>query len=220
MLNRPKKAKFQSVYPQLEAPKPEPSSKAMPEWYRQMPGVKNTRMTIKKCVPFLDAMMSGYTISLAADVEFIEDGYVNLTKVQMVSNHHPEQTINVPVPPEYSPQPYKWENFFIMSTPKGYSTLFTSPLNRLDLPFISLSGVVDTDNHPVPVNFPFFIRKDFRGIIPAGTPIIQAIPFKRDDWKASVNDFDEPKLHPEVYKMHNPPFGFYKKKWWVRKSYK
>lgn len=217
---RTKKVKFQSTHPEFEIPFPVVSSKMMPDWYRKMPGVEQHHMTVKKCVPFLDAMTSGYTLVSAIDVEFTQDGFINLGKVPVVSSHHAEQTRLVPVPEEYNSNPYKWENFFVMATPKGYSTLFTHPLNRTDLPFLSISGIVDTDKHPVPVNFPFFIRKDFVGVIPAGTPIIQALPFKRDSWVSEVNDVDKPKEDPGIHKIHNPPFGYYKKHWWSRKSYK
>jgi hypothetical protein len=216
---RPKKVKFQTTHPQFDVPKPIPASKAMPDWYRKMAGVENQQMTIKKCVPFLDAMTSGYVISLAADVEFTGEGVTNTSKIPVVTSHHPEQTKDLHVPPEYLSIAHKWENLFVMSTPKGYSTLFVHPLNRTDLPFMSISGVVDTDKHPVPVNFPFFIRKDFVGLIPAGTPIIQAIPFKRTSWESEVDEVNFPKEVPGLHQMHNPPFGYYKKHWWSRKTY-
>jgi hypothetical protein len=57
---------------------------------------------------------------------------------------------------------------------------------RDDLPFYSLPSIVDTDRHPAPVNFPFFLRKDFTGILESGTPIMQIIPFKREEWKSEV----------------------------------
>jgi hypothetical protein len=219
MLNLPKKIKFQSIHPVFDVPKPSPASKQVPEWYRKMSGVSEKVMTIKKCVPFLDAMTSGYIISSPVDINFDGVNFANLSKVQVISMHHKEQTDNMPVPIGYSEQPYKWENFFTITTPKGYSTLFVHPTNRYDLPFLSISGIVDTDAHPIPVNFPFFMREGFKGIIPAGTPIIQAIPFKRESWESEVEDNIAPKEHPDLHKMHNPPFGFYKKHWWSRKNY-
>lgn len=220
MLNLPKKIKFQSIHPVFDVPKPSPASKQIPEWYRKMPGVSEKVMTIKKCVPVLDAMTSGYIISSPVDISFNGVSFADLSKVQVISMHHKEQTDDMPVPIGYSEQPYKWENFFTITTPKGYSTLFVHPTNRYDLPFLSISGIVDTDSHPIPVNFPFFIREGFKGIIPAGTPIIQAIPFKRETWESEVEDNIAPKENPDVHKMHNPPFGFYKKYWWSRKTYR
>jgi hypothetical protein len=220
MLNLPKKVKFQSVHTAFDVPKPTPAFKQTPEWYRKMSGVEEKIMTIKKCIPFLDAMTSGYVICSPVDVNFNGNEFSDLSKVRVVSAHHKEQTADLPVPRGFSSQPYKWENFFTMTTPKGYSTLFVHPVNRHDLPFSCITGVVDTDSHPLPVNFPFFIEEGFTGTIPAGTPIIQAIPFKRESWVSEVEDNIPPKEILDAYKMHHPPFGFYKKHWWHKKSYK
>jgi hypothetical protein len=106
-----------------------------------------------------------------------------------------------------------------MRTPKGYSTLFTAPFHHYDLPFQCLPAVVDTDNHPIPVNFPFLLRKGFEGIIPSDTPIIQAIPFKRDDWES--NFLKEP-LEKSLgeYGKGNRKFGHrYKTFWREPKTY-
>ena len=50
----------------------------------------------------------------------------------------------------------------------------------------ALPGIVDTDRSPQPINFPFFIKKNFVGTIEVGTPVVQLIPFKRDDWKSGT----------------------------------
>jgi hypothetical protein len=83
-----------------------------------------------------------------------------------------------------------------------------------------MTGVVDTDTFPVPVNFPFFVREDFDGIIPEGTPIAQVIPFKRTDWKSEVDE--ENQANPPAWFLNNvfnPPFNFYKRTFWKRKKY-
>jgi hypothetical protein len=93
-------------------------------------------------------------------------------------------------------------------------------MNQIDLPFYSLGAVVDTDSHPVPVNFPFFVKKNFTGLLPAGTPIIQAIPFKREDWEMSIDEA-KPGYIPMDFENSrmNPPFNYYKRKYWKRKRY-
>lgn len=215
-----KKIKFQSVDVAIEFPHPRPASKFVPEWFRKLPGVNSGIETIKKCVPFLDTMTSGYIIVLASDVYFDENGFQQISKTEQITTHLKTQIETFDIPKEYDTQPYKWINFFVTKTPRGYSTLFTHPLNRIDLPFYSLSGIVETDKFPIAVNFPFFVKKDFVGMIPAGTPIIQALPFKRENWKSEVED-KKPYRQPWFASiMHNPPFGFYKKNFWERKSYK
>jgi hypothetical protein len=215
-----KKIKFHSVDVTIQFPHPQPASKLVPEWFRKIPGVISGVETIKKCVPFLDTMTSGYMIVLASDVYFDQNGFQQISKMEQVSTHIQDQIQTLDIPEEYNKTPYKWINFFATKTPKGYSTLFIHPLNRIELPFYSLSGIVETDKFPIPVNFPFFVKKDFAGIIPAGTPIIQAIPIKRDNWKSEVEDKKPFKFPWYTNLMHNPPFGFYKKNFWQRKSYK
>ena len=46
---------------------PQPSKKIMPEWYKKMPNFDDKHdydsTTVKKCMPFLDALSMGYIIS-------------------------------------------------------------------------------------------------------------------------------------------------------------
>jgi hypothetical protein len=55
-------------------------------------------------------------------------------------------------------------------------------LNRPSPVFQVLSGVVDTDAFPTPVNFPFIATaEDGVHVLPKGTPLVQVIPFRRGD---------------------------------------
>jgi hypothetical protein len=115
---------------------------------------------------------------------------------------------------------FSWMPGWSIKTPKGYSTLFTHPINSPNLPFQTLTAVVDTDKHPLVINFPFFIRENFYGHIPAGTPIIQMIPFKRNDWEMEVIDNKVPPNYDRQWEvMGNAPMAWYKRKWWTKKSY-
>lgn len=215
-----KKIKFVSTNVSLLLAKPRPASKEIPNWYREIDRVVNGEQTIKQCMPFLDAFTAGYTIVLAADVHFSKDGYQEISKIPMVAMHNKSQIGEFTLPKEYNDQPYKWLNYFLTKTPRGYSSLITHPVNRPDLPFYTITGVVETDTFPVPVNFPFFIREDFEGIIPEGTPIAQIIPFKRIDWKSEVDDTNQSNPPMSFFnKIFNPPFGYYKRTFWKRKKY-
>lgn len=217
-----KKIKFINIVPTINIQNPEPASKKISNWFRTLPGVISGVETVKKCVPFLDSMTAGYTISLTADVVYDNGAkkFSHNSSLDIVSQHMPEQVQGIDLPNEYDSQPYKWTNFFAVKTPRGYSTLFIHPINRVDLPFYSIAGIVDTDNYPVPVNFPFFIKKEFDGIIPEGTPIIQAIPFKRDDWEMIIDESGK-YVVPLGFESErlSPPFGYYKRKFWKRKRY-
>jgi hypothetical protein len=115
----------------------------------------------------------------------------------------------------------KFINPWSIQTPKGYSVLFTTPMHR-DLPFQILPGIVDTDRYAAQINFPFFLKDpNWTGTIPAGTPIVQIIPFKRESWKKSIGGKKEKE---KVLKSLNTilPFFYnaYKNMFWVKKSFK
>jgi len=213
---------FHSELPHLDLLRPAPASRLVPEWYRQMNGVEDRVETVKKCIPVLDAFTIGYMIPLSADVMYDHESkqIISNAAFKVNSDHMPVQTKDVPILPGFDPQPHKWMNSWHIKTPKGYSTLFIHPLNRQDLPFYSFSGVVDTDTHPMVINFPFVIREDFKGVIPAGTPMIQAIPFKRDEWDSTVIDTGKPYTFNRGYENQNAPLAWYKRVSWNKKVFR
>lgn len=85
----------------------------------------------------------------------------------------------------------KWINPWSIKTPPGYSVMFQPPLHR-ESAFSILPAIVDTDKYTVPVNFPFMLNNiDFEGVIPAGTPMAQVIPFKRESWKMNFGSQED-----------------------------
>lgn len=185
---------------------PKPSSSFPPNWYKDMPNFYNyektedqkkigsngnPNVTVKKCVPFRDSMFCGYMITTPFDCYFGRKNnklIVNCSyegEFQLIHEHDIEQYFMYPIPEGYDAALLKWNNPWIVQTPRGWSTLFVSPMHQ-DLPFYSLSGLVDTDKHPAPIAFPFFIKKDFVGFLPKGTPFIQCIPIKRQNFVARI----------------------------------
>jgi Family of unknown function (DUF6065) len=82
----------------------------------------------------------------------------------------------------------KFHNPWTIRTPKGWSCLFVPPLNRPNGVVEVLSGVVDTDVYVSPVNFPFVaLAEDGVHTLPKGTPLVQAIPFRRDNLDFAVH---------------------------------
>ena len=155
-------------------------------------------------MPFFDAMTSGYIVFLSADLEVVkkESGMPYLlwrTDREIVTDHSIEQWEGFPCPEGYSAWLYKWHNQFGLKTPKNYSLLFTSPFNRFDLPFSTISGIVDTDSYDMAVHFPFFIKNNFTGIIKKGTPIAQIVPKKNEYWKTELEKYDEKKVFLGMY---------------------
>jgi len=115
----------------------------------------------------------------------------------------------------------KWINPWSIKTPKGYSVLFTQPMHR-ESPFTILDGIVDTDSYNAPVNFPFVLNDwDFEGLIPAGTPMAQVIPFKRDSWQMEIGKEEDFKAQNKTTAfLRTSFFNSYKNKFRAPKEYK
>ena len=180
-------------------PRPIPAVLGLPDWFKTMPAKTfNPTMgkeveTVKKCPPFIDAMTYGFLIPLAIDLkvqdgEFswnfeMPEGFVSEYSHSPIGFHDPSQIAGAPF---FDDDRFiiKFNNFWTIEAPPGYSLLFTHPVNRTDLPFTTLTGLVDCDTfHDSPLNFPArWHDTDFNGVLPKGTPVAQCLPIKRESW--------------------------------------
>lgn len=112
--------------------------------------------------------------------------YYEWANFGMIQFHAVEQAPNHPNRNGHSQVYPKWINPWAITTPPGYSVAFVQPWHR-ESAFTILPGIVDTDTYTAPVNFPFVLNDvTWKGLIPAGTPIAQVIPFKRDEWQMEL----------------------------------
>ena len=200
-------------HPRLKPLLPEPklAAKALPDWLRRMPGEAPSETlggasvrTLKHCPPLVDAFSLGVLIPLATDLtvaggEISWDWEPPALSDQPFSRapigvHAPEQATGAPLPigDQFV---IKFTNYWTFSAPKGWSVLFVHPLNRADLPFQTLSGVVQCDNFADGfVHFPaLWTEPDFEGVLPAGTPVAQAIAIRREELEIEIGAFDDEK---------------------------
>ena len=213
---------------------PKPSSKELPNWYKNTPSYiddqgkkwidQNHPSTIKGCIPVFDALTAGYILYTSSDLQVTqkngETEYLSRGKRSIIELHGLNQA---PLHPLKNGNPYpKWINPYGIKTPRGYSTLFTMPMHRESV-FTIFSGIVDTDKYSAAVHFPFVLKDPkWEGIIPAGTPMAQAIPFKRDFWKYEICS-DEYNVRQKQIDSNNLMallFNSYKKQFWSSKQYK
>ena len=225
---------FWKLFEHLES-SPTPAVLKIPKWYKQMPNFINkdikipvldgkSNATLKMCPPFLDSLSCGYTINLPFDLWVHKDSpgfkfFWETDAYPLVEGHTPLQYPGLDISKEFDENIYKFNTSHCIETPPGYSLLFTHPLNRVDLPFLSLSGIVDSDTFSIlPINIPFLIKKDFYGMIEKGTPIAQIIPIKREPWGHEIekynfkNDFGLSILKSTMVRS-------YKNRWWNKKTY-
>jgi hypothetical protein len=168
------------------------AKKFLPKWYQKSEstfkdeaGVEHPGL--KKCVPFLDAMISGYMLVTPVDI-FISKNKDQSLKIswnspEIFKDFIAERTKTLgeqmPRPAGHHPNHLAFKGFWGMKTPRGWSVLVVHPLNRHDLPFTITSGLMDTDKYSTSGNIPFFVKENFVGMIPAGTPFAQLVPIKR-----------------------------------------
>ena len=219
---------------------PQPAARHVPEWYKSLAkfnksneektlspenvlGTDGAQVSTKMCMPFLDATTAGYMYVLEDDlcVSLDKDGRPSLSWAGNVMLVDKRPIIDIVVPDGCHPIHYGWRMNWYYETPPGYSVLITHPMNRYDLPFYVQSGIVESDIWGLPVFIAFFLKRNFQGVIPKGTPIMQIIPFKRDDWELEVIDTDE-ELDKHELKAENRRsmlYGYYKKTAWRKKLF-
>ncbi|HEX2818051.1 MAG TPA: hypothetical protein VHN39_16785 [Phenylobacterium sp.] len=189
-------------------PAPIPAAQGLPDWLKAMPASAFSAMasgdddTVKRCPPFIDAMTGGFLIPLICDLrvengEFTWDndlpagGSVSFPR-SPIGFHDAGQVAGTPL---FDADRFliKFHNLWTIEAPPGYSLLFTHPVNRFDLPFTTLTGLVDCDRyHDAWINFPAHWRDaQFEGVLPRGTPVAQVFPVKRETWVARTAAFTE-----------------------------
>ena len=221
----------------LDIPSPFPASKGVPSWMKHLTpeAEREDYQSVKRCIPFLDAMTAGYIIPLPFDLTIAitptgnqllwknEEEKDRLSKYTIVESHDSSQ---YPGAPFSQFKVIKFYNPWIIETSPNTSCMFVPPLNRPELPYVPLSGIVDTDQYFNTVNLPCV----FPGLavghqieLKRGTPMIQVIPFKRQEWKSSTTNLKEGVLtraHETREDMRNDRKEWYRRKKWQKKAYK
>lgn len=220
---------------------PEPAYKKIPQWYRDLNkhwssndladldpvndrGGDGSNVSTKLCLPFQDAMSTGYMYCLEDDikVELARDGKPKISWNKNVMLMDKRTNVDLAIPNNVHPIHFGYKMQWFYETPPGYSLLFTMPINRPDLPFWTPSGLVDADIWGLPAFLPLFLNRNFEGIIPEGTPVAQMIPIKREPWNLVIDNSDETyeihDLRSENRRSHIT--AHYRKFAWRKKQYR
>ena len=210
-----------------------PAKNYIPDWYKNIKGynknnlkidqyTNSPKLNLKSCMPFFDSFNIGYIAELAQDIYVeIRDGSPGISwrsQPDPLNVREIDENI-IPVPHGYSNTHFVWNNNNILNAKKGYSAIVTHPFNRHDLPFITLTGIMDIDVLVGNGNIPFFIKEGFEGLIPRGTPILQIIPFKRESWKINKDESLIEKNNKENNDKSRSMIGWYKSNRWQKKEF-
>ena len=206
---------------------PIPAKKELPKWFKDLPMTHDVAYdnlkdlnTIKHCMPVQDLVTAGYIIhntwefDLAAKKAGPYEDFTFLCKEgeHVLKHHHGQCPVELDSKKKHY---FKINNPWRVKTPKGYSTLFIQPLFHFQTDWTMLSGIVDTDQHDMPVSFPGYINPGVDSIhIESGAPLMQLIPFKRDDWTHSVKHHPQTRSRLEYMIKSAYRLAFHKKKRW------
>jgi hypothetical protein len=216
--------------------KPKPATEYIPQWYKdaksyldpsgkKSPTLNNTfNTTVKRCMPVWDMMTAGYIMETPYDI------YIRQTPEGPYFQWGEKETIAFQDIQQFQNHPYSRDiNYAVrivipwsIKTPKGWSVMIMEPQHHEPGPITCASGIVDTDDFSIPTNMFLKLRDpNFEGMIPAGTPFLQIIPFKRDAWELTLGgDKERKKFASDRQKLTRVFFDRYKKFWWKRKEYK
>lgn len=210
-----------------------PARDCLPDWYSKL---KATEPNISKCMPVRDMITAGYIIPNAYEqvigyetdsntgeedvdriypVEEIGEFYRSLNK--MTAPHTVHTHSQCPVKINGKKKSYFKINLpWQVKTPKGYSCLFFQPFYQFQDDIAVMPGIIDTDEFDLnQLNFPCYLNNEEAHLTP-GRPLVQLIPFKRDNWEHTLN-FVEPSTSSKMNLfLHN----MYKRAFHKRKTFK
>jgi hypothetical protein len=226
---------------------PVPIKTNIPNWFKELSHKVNNK-TIKGCMPFLDTLTTGYLLKMPVDYHIRhninKDGekvteYISSASECFEPTYQVSMNLNFDVEKSFHPveqlgkcplveknknlKVHKIMNPWTIITPPGYSTLFLPPLNNNDDRFSIIPGIVDTDQYTLEVNFPFIVNGDkydsLETTIKYGTPYVQVIPFKREEWKMKISEIKK-RLSKRYFSYFKFLIDNYKKKYWNVKKWK
>jgi hypothetical protein len=189
---------------------------------------KSKENKFARCPGMFDMSQTGYLIKAPCDIHIKANKQGVIIKLEM-----PSPLMN-PAPMDYSlvegifkiensvkpcvwKIPLPWSIF----TKKGYSayvlpaTLHSTFLDKLSI----YPGIVDYDEFHT-INMIFSVLKECEFTIYGGEPILQVIPFKREDYNAVCGKATERETHKQFYGFFSRQKNFYRKMFHSKKLYK
>jgi hypothetical protein len=244
--NKSAKISFISTMPKSVDlfPEPVPAFKEIPSWFKKiLPFYENNdtpidgvqRLTVKRCVAFLDMLSSGYIIKAPFDIyiDTTEDKKIfqipktleqfsSLGTNPMISSHDMKQVEGYPIDKDkYIEHIFRINPVWIAKGSKGVSALFIQPQHHEVSPLYAISAVIDIDGYPSSGLLSFLVKKDFKGYVHKGTPLVQVIPFIRQDFVSEiiVDQQESDKVKVITQKVRTVFNSGYRKLMWKKKSY-
>jgi hypothetical protein len=210
-------------------PAPAPARSQIPAWYRDLPtdvhyaplGIDIP--TAKRCPPFLDVLLSGFYLPLSTDIIYDGENFqwrplpttgTEPYPTAPISFHPQVQAAGTPLGAEER-EIVKFINFWTIDLTPGWSILVTHPAHQIDLPFQTISAVIDVDRYTETfIQIPtLWLSRGEPCIVRRGTPIAHCFPIPREQGFGGARAMDAAEnaaLEASIRKVIDTP-GIYKK---------
>jgi hypothetical protein len=215
---------------------PTPSSKVIPDWFKNLPTShekvkgymsENNTPTIKRCMPVMDYLTSGYVLKNPYQVAIkpVEDpnGFIDYTILCANAEYigrHPWHQVKTQTNGQ-NKHFIKFNHGWVIETPPGYSCMIYQPHYIFRNEFVILPAVVDTDQHNDAISLVASVNTKQEFVIESGAPLAVVFPFKRDSWTSQLelDPFIQTKSSYTYY-FRNLWHGTYQKFFHNKKSFK
>ena len=182
------------------------AKKVVPDWWKTMKVQENIRgnktQTIRSCPAMDDWLKTGWLICAKRDMEVTVSEHGNHAVTDKTNrDHSPTHPAGQAghhftyLSKEDSPTmgAFKMKAPWNIITPPGYSCLYLDPFLFQNKYFATWQGMIDTDAFNVNMDnsqIIFYPKTNKNFTIKEGTPLVQIIPYRRENWKASYITYD------------------------------
>lgn len=212
----------------LKESRPILASKIQPEWWKKLKINEIVRgdkqQTIRACPAMQDWLTMGYYLLAEEDV-FVQIGtdmYDDSGKKakahsfndpKIGSSSHPDTQFGNAFEPEKRDglpvkDAFKFRNPWNIKTPDGYSCLYLDPFLHQNNFFSTWPGIIDTDKFNINMDnaqIIFYPKVNHSFVIKKGTPLVQIIPFRREEWSSSAQ-IKDPKTFVDNLSDHTSEY--------------
>lgn len=196
-----------------------PMSESMPKWYKELPKypewaskcpmqrlLKQEFPTVKACQPVYDYMTSGYMIPWSYETMFKKVKSNDIYSFEYFSSY--KEYIGCFADyqlPELKTTFFKVNQPWTIKTPKGYSCLYFQSFYDFEKRYSILPAIVDTDTQHK-ISFVGYMLQDEFKVMP-NEPMVYVMPFKRDEFKYSIEQIMKDELGNEITGSRRVTYG-------------
>jgi len=215
--------------------KPVLAKNIIPDWWKRMRIMDfangNTNHSIRSCPAMDDWLKSGWIIVSTRDmlvlcgndrddddatcfqtVDLDQKGYQSIASSRshpVAQYHNVFEYLKNGDNPTNIRDAFKMRAPWNVATPEGYSVFYLDPFLFQNEHFAVWQGIIDSDKFNKNMDnsqIIFYPKVNHSFVIPKGTPLVQIIPFKRDEWVASYQfrDIDD---YQKNLSFHSAPYG-------------